>query len=80
MKHAERLGRLFLAAAIAYIWVVCLGVQAICKGLADWVDCSNRRTLSIFKTGWRWFKRQIKLEHVVLIYLTLSSDFELPAL
>ncbi|HID63717.1 MAG TPA: hypothetical protein EYP49_13415 [Anaerolineae bacterium] len=80
MKHAERLGRLFLALAIAYVWMVCLGVRAICEGAADLVDRSNRRTLSIFKTGWRWFKRQIKLGHTVLIYLTLSGDFELPAL
>jgi hypothetical protein len=36
--------------------------------------------LSIFKTGWRWFKRQLKLRHTVLIHLTLSADFELPEL
>jgi len=60
--------------------MVCLGVRAICQGLANLVDRSNRRTLSIFKTGWRWFKRQIKLGHIVLIYLKLPSDFELPAL
>jgi len=52
----------------------------ICEGVADLVDRSNRRTLSIFKTGWRWFKRQIKLGHVVPIYLALPGDFELPAL
>lgn len=80
LKHPERLSRLFLAVAAAYIWMVCLGVRAICQGLANLVDRSNRRTLSIFKTGWRWFKRQIKLGHIVLIYLKLPSDFELPAL
>jgi len=80
LKHAERLSRLFLVVALAYVWMVCLGVQAICEGVADLVDRSNRRTLSIFKTGWRWFKRQIKLGHIVPIYLALPGDFELPAL
>jgi hypothetical protein len=80
LKHPDRLSRLFLAVAATYLWMVCLGVQAIRDGVADLVDRSNRRTLSIFKTGWRWFKRQIKLGHTVLIYLTLPSDFDLPAL
>ena len=80
LKHPDRLSRLLLAVAAAYLWMVCLGVQAICQEVANWVDRSNRRTLSIFKTGWRWFKRQIKLGHTVLIYLTLPSDFDLPAL
>ena len=80
LKHPERLSRLFLAIAVAYLWMVCLGVQTIRKGVADLVDRSNRRTLSVFKTGWRWFKRRIKLGHTVLIYLTLPSDFDLPAL
>ena len=34
-----------------------------------------RRTLSIFKTGWRWFKHQLKLGHT-----RLPGDFKLPAL
>jgi len=80
LQHADRLSRLFLAVAAAYLWMVCLGVQATQQGMADWVDRSQRRTLSVFKTGWRWFKRQIKLGRVVLLQLTLPSDFVLPAL
>ena len=80
LRHTDRLGRLFLVVAIAYVWMVCLGVQTICQDLADWVDRSNRRTLSIFKTGWRWFKRQIKLGHIVPVHLSLPSDFTLPTL
>lgn len=80
LRHAERLGRLFLAVAVAYIWMVCLGVRAIRKGIAKAVDRSNRRTLSIFKTGWRWFKHQLKLGHTILLYLKLPGDFKLPAL
>jgi hypothetical protein len=80
LRHTGRLSRLFLVVAASYLWMVCLGVQVISQDLADWVDRSNRRTLSIFKTGWRWFKRQIKLGRTVLIHLTLPPDFVLPAL
>ena len=80
LRHPDRLSRLFLIVAAAYLWMVCLGVQVICQDLADWVDRSNRRTLSIFKTGWRWFKRQIKLGRIVLFHLTLPTAFDLPAL
>lgn len=80
LQETDRLSRLFLVVAAAYLWMVCLGVQIIQQGRADWVDRANRRTLSIFKTGWRWFKRQMKLDRIVLLNLTLPSNFELPAL
>lgn len=80
LNQADRLGRLFLAVAAAYLWMICLGVQVIAQGLADWVDRSSRRTLSIFKTGWRWFKRQTKLGRPVPIDLFLPAHFDLPQL
>jgi hypothetical protein len=80
LQHAERLSCLLLAVSVAYIWMVCLGVRAIRKGVADLVDRSNRRTLSIFKTGWRWFKRQIKLGRTILLHFKLPSEFRLPDL
>ncbi len=67
----ERLERLFLACAASYIWMVALGAQVIVQGLRHWVDRSHRRTLSIFKIGWRWFKRQLKFQHIVPFSLTL---------
>lgn len=80
LRHADRLSRLLLAVAAAYLWMVCLGATVIAQDVADWVDRSSRRTLSIFKTGWRWFKRQIKLGRIVRLELHLPPDFELPEL
>ncbi|MCB0197534.1 MAG: hypothetical protein KDJ65_36650 [Anaerolineae bacterium] len=80
LRQPDRLSRLFLAVALAYLWMLCLGAQVIADGLADCVDRSHRRTLSIFKTGWRWFKRQIKLGATVLIDLKLPFHFVLPPL
>lgn len=62
LQHPERVGRLFLACAASYLWMVALGTKVIAHGLTKFVDRSHRRTLSIFKIGWRWFKRQSKLK------------------
>lgn len=80
LKDPDRLSRLFLAAAASYLWMVCLGAQALADDLTDQVDRSRRRTLSIFKIGWRWFKRQLKLQHLVPFSLRLSFSFHLPPL
>lgn len=80
LQDAPRLSRLFLAVAAAYLWMVTLGVQAIYRGLADLVDRSNRRTLSLFKTGWRFFKRQLKLGDLVALDFCFPPDFVLPPL
>ena len=74
------LSRLFLAAAASYLWMVCVGAQAIANHTADQVDRSQRRTLSIFKIGWCWFKRQIKLQRLVPFDLHLPFSFHLPPL
>jgi hypothetical protein len=80
LEHADRLSRLFLAVSASYLWMVSLGVQTIVDQTADLVDRSKRRTLSIFKTGWRSFKRHLKLGLFVPFHLTLSSSFVLPPL
>lgn len=80
LQHPPRIARLFLACAIAYIWMTVLGAQVIKARLAKTVDRPHRRTLSIFKIGWRWFKRQLKLDKLVHFTLTLPSVLFLPIL
>lgn len=77
LQHPQRLERLFLACAVSYIWMVALGAQVIHQGLSHFVDRSHRRTLSIFKTGWRWFKRRCKLHKFVPFSLQLPAHFHL---
>jgi hypothetical protein len=80
LEHPDRLARLFLALSAAYLWMFCLGVQVIRNQAADLVDRSKRRTLSLFKTGWRWFKCQLKLGRFVPFHLFLPLSFALPPL
>ena len=80
LQHADRLSRLFLAVSASYLLMVAFGVQVIVDQVADLVDRSKRRTLSVFKTGWRYFKRQLKLAYTVPLQLDLSIPFTLPLL
>lgn len=80
LEHASRLACLFLAVASSYLWMVCLGARLYLRGDVSSVDHPNRRTLSIFKTGWRWFQHQLKLEHIVAFVLFLPTSFVLPPL
>jgi hypothetical protein len=76
----DRLSRLFLATCASYLWMLCLGSQVLVEENLAQVDRSNRRTLSIFKLGWRWFKRQLKFGLLVPFSLDFSFSFVLPLL
>lgn len=78
LEHPERIARLFLTCAIAYIWMIVLGANVIKAGLSKYVDRSHRRTLSVFKIGWRWFKRQLKLDKLVEFTLQFPAELHLP--
>ena len=80
LEHSERMDRLFLAVASSYIWMISLGARLFVHGDVSLVDHPNRRNLSIFKTGWRWFKRQNKLGRLVSFDLLLPEPFTLPPL
>jgi hypothetical protein len=80
LRHAERLSRLFLVVAAAYLWMACLGATVLAAELATVVDRAQRRTLSVFKTGWRWFKRQLKFHRLVPFALKPPAHFKLPPL
>ena len=80
LEHTARMGRLLLAVASSYIWMVSLGAHLFAHGDAALVDHPNRRTLSIFKAGWRWFKRQLKLKKLVAFDLLFPENIALPPL
>lgn len=80
LEHEERMQRLLLAVSSSYIWMISLGARLFAQGDTSSVDRSDRRTLSIFKTGWRWFKQQIKLGRLVPFNLHLPEPFDLPPL
>jgi Transposase DDE domain len=59
LLHPQRMQRLLLLIAFAYVWLVNIGVQVVKRGLRAWVDRRARRTLSYFRLGWNWLNRML---------------------
>jgi hypothetical protein len=68
LQHAERLDHLLLAMAIATLWCHELGEFVLKQGDASRceIDPANKRTLSLFQLGLRWFKRSLATNLYVL--------------
>lgn len=67
LRHPERIDRLMLAVALAYLWVCFLGSVAILTGHAHLVDRSDRRDRSIFTIGRLWLNRLLKLDFPIRV-------------
>ncbi|MFQ6059503.1 MAG: transposase [Anaerolineae bacterium] len=62
LRHPERMARLLLAVALAYLWMMYLGTLAVLGGLQRLVDRSDRRDCSFFTIGCEWLRRLLKLD------------------
>lgn len=72
ISNPERLDRVLIAACLAYIWIIYLGVQA---HLQDWVSVihrTDRCDLSLFQLGFDL------LDHLLNEHLPIYVDFRLP--
>jgi hypothetical protein len=54
LSDPKRLSRLMIAACLAYIWIVFLGVQALAKRLNTFIHRTERCDLSLFQLGLRF--------------------------
>ena len=52
LRHPERMSRLLLVVALAYLWIMYLGTLALLGGLQRLVDRSDRRDCSLFTIGY----------------------------
>lgn len=55
-----RLGRLLLAACLAYIWMITQGLQVIAENKLSLIDRTERRDKSLFRLGLDWIKYALK--------------------
>lgn len=69
LRHPQRIARLMLAVALAYVWLCFLGVMAILTGSAKLVDRTDRRDRSLFTLGRQWLNRLLKLDKPILVSL-----------
>jgi hypothetical protein len=62
LRHPDRMARLLLVVALAYLWMMYLGTLALLGGLQRLVDRSDRRDCSFFTIGSEWLRRLLKLD------------------
>jgi len=62
LRHPERMARLILVVAVAYLWLMYLGTLALLGGLQRLVDRKRRRDCSLFTIGYEWLRRLLKLD------------------
>lgn len=54
LARPERIERLLLAIAMAYVWLMALGSWVVKNGYRRHIDRPDRRDLSYFRLGWDW--------------------------
>lgn len=78
MTDPAHIDRLMLAIAIATSLMLGLGTHLIVSGQRDLVDRADRRDLSLFQIGWRWFYRLLILDRLDQFKIVFRWDFKLP--
>ncbi len=67
LSDPERLSRLLLAASLAYLWMVYLGVEALHQGWYKQFHRSDRVDLSLFQLGLRLLDHMLNLDWAILV-------------
>ena len=78
LTNPKKIDRLFLVLAIATCQVLGLGTHLVLTEGTDWIDRSERRDLSLFQLGFRYFMRLIALNRLDLFEMYFRWDFSLP--
>jgi len=65
LRDPQRVDRLLIAVALAYIWMIYLGEIALKEGWDKIIHRTDRCDLSLFQLGVRLLKRLLKQEHII---------------
>lgn len=60
LSDPARLSRLLIAAFLAYIWMICLGLWVTATKQTGWIDRTDRTDKSLFRLGLDWIKHALK--------------------
>lgn len=74
LARPERLARLMIAACLAYLWVVYLGVCVQQAGRVGLIHRTDRCDLSLFQLGLRWLEYLLDHEEEIPVAFTVSLE------
>jgi len=60
LSDPVRLGRMLVAACLAYIWMICQGLWVIASNHSSLIDRTDRTDKSLFRLGLDWIKYALK--------------------
>lgn len=72
LSDPDRLSRLLLAACLAFIWIIHLGLTAIVTGQRTLIDRTHRQDKSLFRLGLDWLTHLLKWGQPLPINFFLS--------
>jgi hypothetical protein len=67
LRHPQRISRLMLAVALAYLWLLFLGVTAVITKVAKLVDRTDWRDCSLFTIGRQTLDRLLRLDQPIIV-------------
>jgi hypothetical protein len=71
LSDPARVGRLLLAACLAYLWIICQGLRVIAEKKTGLIDRTDRTDKSLFRLGLDWIryalKRNLNFEPVFIL-------------
>lgn len=79
LSDPQRMMRLLLIIALAYLWLLCLGCLAVLSSSIRFIDRTDRRDCSLFQYGVRWLRRLLRLDLYIPVRFTPSPFIRLLA-
>ena len=74
LANPERISRLLIAACLAYIWMVALGLLTIANGNHKLIDRTDRVDKSIFRLGVDWLRYALKNGRPIDVFFRFQPD------
>lgn len=74
LSNPERISRLLIAACLAYLWMVALGLLTLANGNHKLIDRTDRVDKSLFRLGIDWLRYALKKGRRFDVFFRLQPD------
>ena len=74
LSNPDRISRLLIAACLAYIWMIALGLLTLANGNHKLIDRTDRIDKSLFRLGIDWLRYALKKQKRFNVYFRFQPD------